>query len=300
MPNDELYVDFSELNSILNLEESIYSPTYNVKRENYISEHEIEAFEKMKSRLTSEESLVNFYRNVCQDNRKPDLLGKTIEATEKQFKKLYNIVDELSKILNIVRPRVFVYEDLCYRADVDGYDNPWIEVSSKLIQDFTEEELRFVIGKLLASIQSKHYEYEAVAKAFNDVTEYINMIPVVNVVNSIHLIDSYKLNLMPILNCWRRCANYSTDACGLLLSGSFKASVNAILKQILNNSVLVSEVNIKDYISKAVEIEALTGKMVEYSKLDEAVPYGQYRILELLRYSGSRRCKKALLELSRR
>lgn len=247
----------------------------------------------MVNKITCEESLTNFYKKVSQDMQRPDLLGKTAQVTPNQFKRVYSIAKDIAEILNIVVPDIFVYQDVYYRADVDGLDVPWIEISAKLIEDFTDDELKFVLGKLFASIQCKHNKHEAISKALNDVTGYIG------VIDSFHMLDAYKLNLMPTINSWRRCVCYSTDACGLLISGSFKASVSAILKQILNNSNLVSEINVKDYIEKSTEIQQMTGKMVEYSKLDEAVPYGPYRLLELLRYASSERCTTVLLELSR-
>lgn len=300
MSNVDLSINFSELDSLLNPKEHIGITGFIIKMDDYVNKYETEALNSMTKKLTCEESLSNFYIKVCQNIKKPDLLGKTVQVTPKQFKRVYEIAKDIAEILNITLPAIFVYEDLYYRADVEGFDIPWVEMTAKLIQDFTDDELKFVLGKLFASIQCKQHKYEAISKALNEVTNYVDMIPVMNIANAFHILDGYKLNLMPTINSWRRCACYSTDACGLLLCGSFKVAVNAILKQILNNCDLVSEVNIKEYIEKTNEIKNMSGKMVQYSKIDEAIPYGPYRVLELLRYTSSERCSKTLVELSRR
>lgn len=300
MSNIDISINFSELDSILNPKMSISSAGGFISAEDYVYDQEIKACDAMIQKIACEDALLNFYRKVCQDLKVPDLLGKTIKVTPKQFNTVYETAKELSEIMNIALPDIFVYEDVYYRAEVEGVDCPWIEMSAKIIEDFSEAEMRFVLGKLFASIQCGHYKYEAISRALNEVTTYVDMIPVVNTVNAFHLMDGYKLNLMPAVNSWRRCCGYSTDACGLLISGSFKASIHAILKQILNSKALISEINISDYIDKAREIQQLSGKIIDYSKIDEAVPYGPYRVLELLRYASSERFSRALLEVGRR
>lgn len=294
MSSNDISINYSELYSILEPNMNLGIKGNIIKVSNYMNSEEKKALNAMIEKLTCEGALCDFYKKVCENMKKPDLLGKTIQVTPNQFKRVYTIAKDISGILNVAMPNIFVYEDVYYRADVNGLDNPWIEISARLIQDFTDDELKFVLGNLSASIQCEHHKYEAIAKALDEVTNYMG------IMDSLHILEGYKLNLMPTINSWRRCACYSTDACGLLISGSFKAASSAILKQILNNDTLVSEINIKEYIEKSIEIQQMTGKMVEFSKIDEAIAYGPYRLLELLRYASSDRCNRALLELSRR
>lgn len=295
--NDFLTVDLFELDRVLNPKESISTVKYEIKRERYINLNEDKALKDMMKYIPCEDSLRDYYRKMEQDNRFPDLLGKTIEVNSYQFKEIHEIVVQMSETLNIIKPRVFVYEDLYYRAEVDGIDYQWIEISSKLIEDFTEDELKFILGKQLACIQSKHYYYESISRAILDVIENVDRIPGVRILNVVNQLDIYKAFLKANINRWRRIVNYSTDSCGLLLCDSPKAAVSAINKQILNNSSLINEIDIKEYIKKAEEIQRIRGTMVNSTKLDETVPYGPYRILELLRYASSIRCKNTLAQL---
>ena len=294
--NKNISFDIGKFDSIINKEKK-----YDVflEKEDYTYERENEACYELDKYLTCKDSMIRFYRKILQDSQKPDLLGKTVECNEKQFPNVYKTIKQISYILNIAVPRVYVYEDVYYKAEVDGYDEPWIIISSKIIEDYTREELLFVLGKILASIKNEHYKYEATVKGLYESTKYIDRIPLISLANSFNIIDGYKMNLEPKINCYRRCGHFSTDACGFLICGSFKAAVSAILKDILNNSKLVSEVDLRDYMKKVNEIKSMSGKMIDYSKLDEAVPYGPYRVLNLLRFSTTERFSNSILKLSR-
>lgn len=79
--------------------------------------------------------------------KQPDFLGKTVKVTQRQFPEIYKIMMEISHCINIECPNVYVYEDYYYGAESYGINTFWIELSAKTIQDFSSDELKFVLAR---------------------------------------------------------------------------------------------------------------------------------------------------------
>ena len=77
------------------------------------------------------------------------------------------------------------------------------------------------------------------------------------------------------------------------MCGSVKSSVDAILKMVLNSVMLAEQVDVKEFISQASEINRLDDMISSYTKSDESVPYAPHRIQNLLAYVVSDRGMKA-------
>ena len=77
------------------------------------------------------------------------------------------------------------------------------------------------------------------------------------------------------------------DNCAYLMCGSVKAAVDAILKMVLNSVMLAQQVDVKEFIAQASEINGLNDIVSNYAKADEVVPYAPHRIQNLLAYAIS-------------
>ena len=64
--------------------------------------------------------------------------------------------------------------------------------------------------------------------------------------------------------------------------------INSILKLVLNSTYLSEEIDIFSYIEQASEINLLDDIVYNYTKLDEMVPYGPYRVNNLIGYASSK------------
>lgn len=261
------------------------------KKEDYIHKSEDRAKKSLNEWINGEDALANYYRKIEQGKRWPDLLGKTIEVGETQFPQILNIVHKICKVMRISPPRVFIYEDLYYRAETEGIDFSWIELSASLVNEFTENELTFVLASQLARIHAEQIRLEAIARSAVQISEYIEHVPGVNLLNLVYGPEIYRAYLNANFKRWLRISTYSTDACGYLFCGSIQTSIAAMMKLIINEPNLVKELDIIKYINQAKEIESLKETAMVGSKLDEEMPYGPYRILELLRYASSERAK---------
>lgn len=257
-----------------------------MNRENYIHIRQNEAFAKYRAGLAFQEDIEKVYDEIDYKIRQPDLLGKTVKVTEKQFPEVYRILKEMSERELIDCPEVYVYEDYYYGAESYGISKLWIELSAKTIQDFTKEELQFVLAREIYKIA------DGVTKQKTMMEERFNVIRMTapDELEKISKLSFYH---------WYRLANYSADNYGYLICGSVKSSVNAILKMVLNSIPLAEQVDVKEFIGQASEINRLNDLIYTYTKADESIPYAPHRIQNLLAYAVSERGMKARNSLER-
>lgn len=252
-----------------------------MNRKDYINQLQDEAFEKYKNGLSFQKDIENTYDNTEYKIRQPDLLGKTVKVTEKQFGNINAILNELCACENCSLIPVYVYEEYYYGAESYGISNPWIEISAKTITDFTEDELRFVLAREIYKIS------DGVTKQKTMMEQRFKYIKAVtsNEIEEISKLAFYH---------WYRLANYTADNYGYLSCRNITASVYAVLKMVLNSVVLAEQVDIKTFIAQASEINKLDDVIYNYTKSDEPVPYAPYRLQNLLAYSESERAMKCI------
>ena len=118
-----------------------------MERKNYVHLLQDVAFEKYKGGISFQKDIENTYDNTEYKVKQPDLLGKTVRVTEKQFHNVWEIMRDLYRYESGDMVPVYVYEEYYYGAESYGISKPWIEISAKTIADFTEEELRFVLAR---------------------------------------------------------------------------------------------------------------------------------------------------------
>ena len=248
-------------------------------RENYVYHGQDEAFDQSKDGVAFQKDIEQVYDEIDYKLKQPDFLGKTVRVSEKQFPKVFQMVRDISVSADIDCPTVYVYEDYYYGAESYGVSNFWIELSAKTIQDFTEGELKFVLAREIYKIS------DGVTKLRTMMEERFKMIRETAPVARNQLEQTSKLKFYH----WYRMANYSADNYGYLICGSVKSAVNAILKMVLNSVLLAEQVDVKEFIGQASEINRLDDIVSNYTKADEASPYAPHRIQNLLAYVVSER-----------
>lgn len=250
-----------------------------MKREDYIYRTQDEIFQYYQLESVLQEDISKVYDEIDYIMKVPDLLGKTVQVTEKQFSDVYKIVQEICKVAGMEEVPVYVYEDFYYGAESYGTDHSWIEISSKTIQDFSFAELKFVLAreiyKVLDGVTKQKTIFEENMKMFGHVAP--------------EKLENGKRNKF---NKWYRVTNYSADNYGYLLCGDIEASVYAILKMVLNSSVLAQQINILEFVQQASEIDRMDSMVANYTKSDESIPYAPHRIHNILSYTVSERALK--------
>ena len=254
-----------------------------MERKNYVHLLQDVAFEKYKEGISFQKDIENTYDNTEYKVKQPDLLGKTVRVTEKQFHNVWEIMRDLYRYESGDMVPVYVYEEYYYGAESYGISKPWIEISAKTIADFTEEELRFVLAREVFKIS------DGVTKQKTMMEERFKYI------RSLAPNELEEISKAAFFH-WYRLANYSADNYGYLSCGSIKASVNAVLKMVLNSITLAEQVDIKEFIGQASEINKLDDVTYNHTKADEPVPYAPHRIQNLLAYAESERGMRSMIE----
>lgn len=225
------------------------------------------------------ETIKAYYMEFDEKMRLPDLYGKSLKLSDRQFPDIYAIVKEICYNLDLEVPQVFIYENLYYEIDSFGVERKWIEISSRLISDFTKDEIRFALArelfKIKFSLTEKYMICNQLIKMLNEDFPNIPM--------SENLSRVFQVKYAQ----WSRCAQCSADNYGYLAVGSIDVCVNVILKFIFNNQFLIDNIDINEYLRDTTEINNLTDVVSTYTKNDEKIPYGQFRIKRLIAFASN-------------
>jgi hypothetical protein len=258
-------------------------------RESYIHKGLDKAFDEYSNTVHFMKEIETIYNDIDYKMSQPDLLGKTLLASSKQFPEIYHFVNKMAKKENIAVPNVFIYEDYYYGIESKGLDIPWIEISAKTIQDLNDYEIQFLISREIYKIKDKVTYHKTIMEQMLKILNTAQWMP-----GSELLVKTSKISLYH----WYRLANYSADNYGFLSCGSLEASFQAILKLILNSKALAEQIDLKEYIGQASKINKLDDPVYNFTKCDEAIPYGPFRIKSLLAFATSKQGMNAKREVT--
>ena len=79
-----------------------------LNEERYIHKLEKQSFNDFINNSYFSDSVMNYYKNFEEKMRKPDLLGKTIKVTNKQFVDINICVCNICKSIDIEPPDVYI------------------------------------------------------------------------------------------------------------------------------------------------------------------------------------------------
>lgn len=258
-----------------------------IDKNTFISKKEDEFFKSVIDNLFFEDEMKAYYINFFEKKTIPDLLGKTVKISENQFRNVHNIIKNICTTLEMEMVDAFVYEDFYYGVESKGINKCWIEISAKTISDFSEEQLKFIIGRELYNIKFKNTYYTSLIKLG---LQNLNLLKMPGAGISA---ESLKCAVYK----WSRAVSLSCDNFGYCVCGNLKESIQAVLLTILNNKTLTQNINITEYIKQADEITALDDEVYNNTKLDEIVPYGPYRVKNLISYASSVRAKEGKIRI---
>jgi len=278
-----------------------------INRNMYIHKKEDEVTKKLNESLISEEykeQLIDFYRKFDEQMLLPDLVGKSVEINEYQFPHIYDIVKKQARILNIQIPKIYVFESFYYEVNAEGYDIPWIQLSSKTLEDFSKKELEFAIGRQMCHIKEDHIKYEILCEQFSKAIRIVGQVGVgaFSFIPAGSTITGEALEVyasrFKLTSCqWSRISEYTADNCGYLLCNDIEASISAIKKQIVNSKKLADEMKLSSFVEQTKTINSMNSDISRFSILDEQIPYGPFRIKELIAFSSSIRTKENIRSL---
>lgn len=234
-----------------------------------------EALEKL---IPCIEMVYSYYLEFNEKLRIADLYGKTIEVNERQFPRIYTVAKEIALFSDMDIIPMYVYEDFSYGIEAKGVSQPWIEISAKTIRDLPLEQIRFLLARQYFLVKSEMVRLGAIAEQFLLLSESASMLPFNDIVSK-----GFKLKYSSL----SRLAHYSADNYGYIAVKDMSVCINAIVALILNSVNLAANIELKSYLSQADKIDRLSDAVSMYTKMDEKIPYGPYRIKNLISFASN-------------
>ena len=159
----------------------------------------LKGFDKMVS-LTME---YGYERLIRGEN-----LGEMVQVNAVNFPKVYYPFQDVVRAVGIAEPELYIYNDPVMNAYTYGDTNPFVAVSSSVVEKLTEDELRSVLAHECGHILCRH-------------TLYNTMLAIL--INTGFALELISLSLLrPIyaaLRYWSRCSEYSADRCAAAVVG---------------------------------------------------------------------------------
>ncbi|GAB2691618.1 M48 family metallopeptidase [Nocardia thraciensis] len=168
-------------------------------------------------------------------------LATAVRVDERQFKTLHELRADAVRILDApVTPEMYVLQDPSANALTIGMDEPFIVLTTGLLELLDTEELRFAVGHELGHALSGHAVYRTMLMHLLRLASGIGWMPV----------GGWALRaIVAALMEWSRKSELSGDRAGLLCGQDVDASVRVHMK--LAGGAMVREMNHAAFLQQA-------------------------------------------------
>jgi len=208
-------------------------------------------------------------------------LASSIRVGPQQYPELDRLRHECAETLDLPAvPNLFVYQDPNLQASALGMDEPFIRVSTALVERMSLESLRFVIGHEMGHVLSGHAVYRTI------------MIRLINLQLSMSWTPVSALGIKAILAAlseWYRKAELSCDRAGLLCSQDPAAALHAQIQ--LAGGLDPARIDIPSFLKQGAEYESVDDIRDSLLKLQyvatETHPFAVVRATQLQRWAAS-------------
>lgn len=188
-----------------------------------------------------------------------ELLGQSVRVGPQQFPDLHALVRDCAAILHVPEPEVFIKQNPYLNAMTFGVNRPFIILHSSVVDTFTEDELRSIIGHELGHIKSEHVLYLSAV--------YFLTQQAARLAQSLFGIGALvALPARAALTNWQRQAEYTADRAGLICAQDVTVAARAMVKLALGSRQLAERLNIDDFLQQSAD-ESGSG----YSRLVEGL-----------------------------
>ena len=240
----------------------------------------------------AEDAFIEYFEQIEEEGAYPDLFGKTVTSNAKQYPEVYETAKDVCRILGIDVPLLFVQEDYDYSVDSEGLHRPRVEISARLIREFSLNEMRHKLAKELFHIAAGHLRFEVMTEKMLGVINAIPGLPGINMLQmfgSQLAFEAASFRLRSLAFKWWEYAVYSAENFAVSYTGDVASSVNATLMTVLNERSQIKALDLQTYLRQITAVECCVGPLATLDKIDEVHPYAPYRILNMLRFVLSNR-----------
>jgi len=213
----------------------------------YVSDRQTRAaFARIKPVELAVNSTVRLFNQVW----KAQMLGNAVKVSERQFSRIHSITRECADTLHIPTPTVYIVANPQMNAGTYGtHDDSFIMVNSSMVDHYTDEELRMVLGHECGHIHNSHVVYlttlhylTRMAGAF---VRYI-VEPAVFA-----------------LRAWSRRAEITCDRAGMLCAKDAQVAARSLTKLVIGSRKLYDEFNLDAFLEQYEEGKDSIGRHME-------------------------------------
>jgi Zn-dependent protease with chaperone function len=204
------------------------------------------------------------------------LLGSAVRVSDRQFPRIHGLTTECAQQLGINTPQVYIVNNPTLNAGTFGTEEEsFILVHSALVDHYSDEELRTVIGHECGHIHNAHVVYlttlhylKTIVAAFLPWIVYPATIP---------------------LNELARRAEITCDRAGMLCAKNEHVAARALTKLVLGSRKLYDEFNLDAFLEQYEEAKDSIGR---YMEAFATHPFLPKRVLAMRVFAQSELYKK--------
>lgn len=208
-------------------------------------------------------------------------LASSIRVGPKQYPELDRLRHECAETLDLPSvPNLFVYQDPRVVAETVGMDEPFIRVSTGLVDLMSHESLRFVLGHEMGHVLSGHAVYRTI------------MVRLVMLQMSLSWTPVSALGIRAVIAAlreWFRKAELSCDRAGLLCGQDPTAALRAQIQ--VAGGIDPARIDIPSFLRQASEYETVEDVRDSFLKLrfveTESHPFAVVRAAQLQKWAAS-------------
>jgi len=224
-----------------------------VRGEGYAFEGDLKVLRAMRSARTVERLMARFVQ-LNKSVLAGQLLGSAVKVGPQQFPRIHRIVEECASTLGIAPPQVYLVGNHTINAMTLGTDDDsFIIVHSGAVEQFTDDELRFVIGHECGHVQNNHVVYLTT----------LNLLTRIATMAGGAILAPLLLPLQLALSSWSRAAEITCDRAGLLCCRDPRVATNSFLKLAIGSRKLFEELNTDAYLDQLREGRQGLGRVGE-------------------------------------
>lgn len=191
-----------------------------------------------------------------------------IEVSDKNFKELNNLSKLICYRLGIPFSPVYITQSPNYNAYTQGFlKKTWIVLNSAIIEDFTHDEIAFILGHEYAHIRSRHTTWLTIMGPSSNSTK-----------------SFFSIITKLCLNFWSLKSEYTADRGGIIAIRDPEVGVNTLIK-LCAGSKLISSLKSAELTKVHGNTDNLISKVLE---LMGTHPFPANRIKQIKKFSQSR------------
>lgn len=147
----------------------------------------------------------------------------SVRCGPKQFPTVYGLLQEACEILHVPEPELYIRYSPVTNAYTSGMGRTFMVLNSSLVDSFTDDELRFIIGHELGHIKCGHVLYLTIGFLLIELLRAVGE-------KTLGIGQMAGLGLLSAFYEWMRQAEVSCDRAGLLVCQDTRTAFTAIMK----------------------------------------------------------------------